>query len=94
MTVVVQGRLRANNGQVLTDAALAGLGIVRLPVFSMGRALAAGRLLPVMPGYRVPGHQRLRRLSQPPPSRAEAPRLRRFPGRAIRRRALGARRAY
>ena len=75
VTVVVQGRLRANNGQVLCDAALAGLGIVRLPVFTMGRALAEGRLMPVMASYRVPGHELY---AVYPSSRHPAPKLRVF----------------
>ncbi len=45
------GRLRANNGEVLREAALAGIGIAVLPVFIAGPDLAAGRLVQVLPQY-------------------------------------------
>ena len=41
-------RLRANNGDVLAQAAIAGLGLVILPTFIIGQALAAGQLEPVL----------------------------------------------
>ena len=47
----VSGRYRANNGELLRDAAIQGLGIAQLPTFIVGAALAgryaghrAGRL--------------------------------------------------
>jgi DNA-binding transcriptional LysR family regulator len=52
--VPVRGTLQANNGDVLRAAALRGAGIVLLPSFIVGADLAAGRLAPVLPGYRVP----------------------------------------
>lgn len=52
--VHVNGRLRANNGEVLRDAAIAGLGITYLPVFIVGRALAAGQLVRVLDEFRGP----------------------------------------
>lgn len=44
LVVPVRGRFAANNGEVLRDAALAGLGIARLPSFIVDRDVAAGRL--------------------------------------------------
>lgn len=41
-------RLRANNGDVLAQAAIAGLGLVILPTFIIGPALTDGRLEPVL----------------------------------------------
>lgn len=47
----VTGRMRANNGEVLKDAAIAGLGIAYLPMFIVGDALADGRLVTVLHDY-------------------------------------------
>lgn len=44
----------ANNGDFLRDMAVAGHGLVVLPTFIAWRALAAGDLVPVLPGYRLP----------------------------------------
>jgi len=46
--VNVTGRMRVNNGELLRDAAIAGLGITYLPTFIIGAALADGRLVPVL----------------------------------------------
>ncbi|MFK8253617.1 LysR family transcriptional regulator [Ancylobacter terrae] len=45
-TVLVRGRaaLRLNNGDLMRDAAIAGLGIVLLPMFIAGSAIRAGDL--------------------------------------------------
>jgi DNA-binding transcriptional LysR family regulator len=52
--VSVAGRhLGANNGEVLRDAAIAGLGIAVLPTFIARDALAAGRLRIVLGNYEV-----------------------------------------
>lgn len=53
-SVRVGGDLRANNGDVLREAALAGMGIVLQPDFLVGDDLAAGRLLRVLPDWQVP----------------------------------------
>jgi DNA-binding transcriptional LysR family regulator len=53
-TFDVQGPLRANNGEVIRDAAIAGLGIALLPDFIVGEALAAGRLVEVLAQWRQP----------------------------------------
>ena len=46
--VTVSGRMRANNGELLRDAAIKGMGITYLPTFIVGDALAAGQLVPVL----------------------------------------------
>jgi DNA-binding transcriptional LysR family regulator len=51
----VGGRLTANNGDTLMRAAEAGLGIAMLPAFILDPALAAGRLVEVLPD-RAPDH--------------------------------------
>ncbi len=50
-TVKVQGRLCINNGDMLREAAIAGLGIVDQPTFIVGEDLIAGRLQPVLLDY-------------------------------------------
>jgi len=41
----VQGPLRANNGEVIRDGAIAGLGLALLPEFIVSSALANGKLI-------------------------------------------------
>lgn len=50
-TVHIGGCLRANNGDVLREAALAGMGIVLQPDFVVGEDIAAGRLVRVLPDW-------------------------------------------
>lgn len=52
--VAVRGRLRVNNGELVRDAAIAGLGLARLPTFIVGPALAAGTLIRVLDTYQLP----------------------------------------
>jgi DNA-binding transcriptional LysR family regulator len=52
--VEVHGPLRANNGDLIRDAAVAGLGIVRLPEFIVADALRSGQLVPVLEDF-LPG---------------------------------------
>ena len=52
--VAVNSLLHANNGDVLREAALAGMGIVLQPDFVVGEDIVAGRLVPVLPGWSVP----------------------------------------
>ncbi|MBR0671615.1 LysR family transcriptional regulator [Neoroseomonas soli] len=54
VAIRVRGRLQANNGDALRAAALRGAGLVAMPSFIVGADLAAGRLVPVLPGYRAP----------------------------------------
>lgn len=67
-SVKVPARLRANNGDVLLQAAIAGLGLVATPSFLAWQALASGQLVQLLPGYRLaetrayaiyPGRKRL-----------------------------------
>lgn len=53
-SVPVRARMRANNGEVLREAAIAGMGIIAQPDFIVGQALADGRLVPVLPDWRLP----------------------------------------
>lgn len=46
--IPVRSRLRANNGDLLREAAVAGLGLVFQPRFIVHRALQEGRLVPVL----------------------------------------------
>jgi len=52
-SVRIAGRLRANNGDALREAALHGQGLALLPTFIVGDALANGRLLPVLDPWLV-----------------------------------------
>jgi DNA-binding transcriptional LysR family regulator len=53
-SVVVKGNLRANNGEVIRDAAIGGMGIAYLPTFIVGEALANGSLVPILEAYQPP----------------------------------------
>jgi len=52
--VTVSGSFRANNGDVIRTAALAGHGLIMQPDFIIGEDVRAGRLVQVLPEYRVP----------------------------------------
>ena len=52
--VRVRSRLRVNNGDVLREAAAAGLGITLLPTFIVAEAIADRRLRPILCDYRPP----------------------------------------
>lgn len=49
--VLVTGRLRANNGDVLRSALLGGMGVAYTPSFLVGADLAEGRLVRVLPQW-------------------------------------------
>ncbi|MDJ0510226.1 MAG: LysR family transcriptional regulator [Crocosphaera sp.] len=51
--VSVEGVLCSNNGEVLRDAAIQGLGIVMLPRFIVEEALKKGTLETIFPNYQV-----------------------------------------
>lgn len=53
-TVPVTGRLCANNGEIIRDAACAGLGFAHLPTFIVGQALEQGALVSVLDAFRPP----------------------------------------
>lgn len=50
--VNVTGRMRVNNGELLKDAAVAGMGITYLPTFIVGSALQEGKLISVLNEFR------------------------------------------
>lgn len=52
--VRVQGRFTANNGDVLRQAALDGLGVALLPSFIVGPDLRSGALTELLTAYRPP----------------------------------------
>ena len=53
--ISVDGPMRSNNGEMLRDAAIAGLGLVNLPDFIVAAALADGRLVEVLETFRSEG---------------------------------------
>jgi DNA-binding transcriptional LysR family regulator len=55
--IAVTGRMRANNGELLRDAAIAGMGITYLPAFIVARALAEGRLVALLEPWTPPALQ-------------------------------------
>jgi DNA-binding transcriptional LysR family regulator len=50
-TLAIKGRFCSNNGDVLAEAAMQGLGITLLPDFIVEAPLAAGRLVKVLEAY-------------------------------------------
>ncbi|MDN0082554.1 LysR family transcriptional regulator [Crenobacter sp. SG2305] len=53
-TAVVKSTLVFNNGEVMCDAAIAGLGICLLPLFIAAEALRDGRLIEALPDPPIP----------------------------------------
>ncbi|MEJ2310433.1 MAG: LysR family transcriptional regulator [Gammaproteobacteria bacterium] len=51
LRVVTSGAFGANNGDVLCDAAVHGMGIVYMPTFIVDRALQRGQLVPILETY-------------------------------------------
>jgi DNA-binding transcriptional LysR family regulator len=51
--IPIQARLKSNHGEVLRDAAVAGLGITGLPAFYVLEDLQQGRLIEVLAEYRM-----------------------------------------
>jgi len=47
----VTGRMRVNNGELLRDTAVAGLGVTYLPTFIVGDALKDGRLVTLLDDF-------------------------------------------
>ncbi|WP_288193506.1 LysR family transcriptional regulator [uncultured Phyllobacterium sp.] len=52
ISVAMHGRIVANNGEAMRDMAIAGLGLVLLPMFIAAEALRRGTLIPVLPEAR------------------------------------------
>lgn len=54
LTIEVSGPLRANNGEVIREAAIAGVGIAHLPEFIVAEALASGKLVEMLADFVSP----------------------------------------
>ena len=54
VTLHPQGRFKADNGQALVSAVLAGLGIAMLPDFLIDAHVASGELVTLLPQYPMP----------------------------------------
>lgn len=52
-SVRITGRLRADNGDAIREAAIAGLGIAGLPSFLLGDAVPSGALVPILTEFPV-----------------------------------------
>lgn len=52
--MTVRGALCSNNGEVLRDAAVRGLGITLLPTFIVSQELEQGTLKQILPNYHAP----------------------------------------
>ena len=53
-TVRVQGRFRADNGEALREAAIAGLGVCLLPTWLTASDISRGALVQVLSHYDIP----------------------------------------
>jgi DNA-binding transcriptional LysR family regulator len=74
-SVTVSGSLKANNGDALVAAAVAGEGIVYQPTFLVAREIAAGLLVPIeldQPGITLDGIFAIYPASRRPPAKVRA----------------------
>lgn len=71
----VEGRVRANNGDVLLETAINGRGIVMLPTFICHDALRSGQLLPVLQDWK-PAEPQI--FAVMPPGRTKALKVKSF----------------
>lgn len=51
MKVAVTGNLRANNSEILREAAIGGAGLILMPTWLVGADIAAGRLTPLLENW-------------------------------------------
>jgi DNA-binding transcriptional LysR family regulator len=75
VTVPISGNLRANNGDVLVAAAVAGQGLVYQPTFLVGAEIRAGRLVSIAldhPLVELPGIFALYPSDRRPPAKVRA----------------------
>lgn len=56
ISVRISGRLRSDNASAMREAAIAGLGIVGLPTFILGDAVASGALVPLLTSFIATEH--------------------------------------
>jgi DNA-binding transcriptional LysR family regulator len=54
VSVRPEGRFRADNGEAILQAALAGLGVAMMPTFLVSSALESGALEPLLGEYELP----------------------------------------
>jgi DNA-binding transcriptional LysR family regulator len=54
VSVKVSGRIRSSQGELLRDAAVAGLGIVQHSIWHVCDDLRTGRLIQILPGHALP----------------------------------------
>lgn len=54
LNIRINPYIRANNGDYLMEAAIAGLGIIRQPVFICYKAIEAKQLIPILSDYHTP----------------------------------------
>jgi DNA-binding transcriptional LysR family regulator len=54
ITIDVKGRVRVDSAQALRRAAVAGMGIVMLPIVLLQEEIEAGRLVPILTQYELP----------------------------------------
>lgn len=54
IVVPVSGRLMVDHGEPLLQAALGGMGVLLQPAELVSKALATGRLVPLLPDFQVP----------------------------------------
>jgi len=80
--VKVRGSFVVNDGEAAQALALSGAGIVWKSIWDVGLDIAAGRLVPVLPQYRMPG-EALHLVM--PTGRQQAPRVRLFADHAAER---------
>lgn len=52
-SVPVSGNFQSDNGDVILEVALAGLGFAQLPIWMVGEHLTSGRLKQVLPDYKA-----------------------------------------
>lgn len=71
--VKVNGVMCSNNGEVLCDAAIKGLGVALLPTFIAGPAMQSGELVRILPDYAPPD---IHLMMLYPPNRHLAPKVR------------------
>ena len=75
VSVAISGSLRANNGDALVAAALAGQGIVYEPTFLLADSLRAGRLVALAldhPPFEMPGVFAVHAMNRRPPAKVRA----------------------
>lgn len=74
-TIKVPKLMQVNNGSFIHSAAIAGLGISRIPNFITYKSIASGKLIPILQDYSIPGFNAY---AIYPPTRHLSQRVRQF----------------